>query len=111
MERERTFTEKLIVNAWDIIVFMSVFIFILEFPIYIWEIFNFNIKNIGLFRLPLIIGLLYLYGKSDDIKSRDSLTVERFEKRLVLSYRCASDENKTTVKNTLKLKDYDQEKY
>jgi hypothetical protein len=109
MERERTFIEKLIVQAWDIIVFLGVFMFAIQIP---YEICNFlNIKATFTIIILAIVGCIYLYGKSSEIKNRDSLTVKGFEQRLVLSYRCANDENKTTVKNTLKLKDYDEEKY
>ena len=109
MERERTFIEKLIINSWNTIVFLGVFMFALEFPFFIRDLLN--IKVSFTLQILSLAGCVYLYGKSNDIKRRDSLTVERFEKRLVLSYRCANDENKTTVKNTLKLKDYDEEKY
>ena len=109
MERERTFIEKLIVQAWDIIVFLGVFLFALDFPFSICDLLN--IKVTFTLQILSLAGCVYLYGKSNDIKSRDSLTVKGFEQRLVLSYRCANDENKTNVKNTLKLKDYDEEKY
>ena len=109
MERKRTFTEKIIVQAWDIIVFLGVFMFALDFPFSICDLLN--IKVTFTLQILSLAGCVYLYGKSNDIKSEDSLTVKGFEKRLIYHYRNASEEDKTTVKNTLKLKDYDEEKY
>lgn len=109
MERERSFTEKLIVKAWDIIVFIGIFIFALEFPFFICDLLNIKIS----FTLQILslAGCVYLYGKSNDIKNRDSLTVKGFEQRLIYHYRSANKEDKTTIKAILKLKDYDEEKY
>lgn len=70
MERKRTFTEKIIVTCWNIIVFIGVAMFVLDFPYEICELFNLKETNILSLRIIAIVACIYLYFKTDEIKNK-----------------------------------------
>ena len=78
MKEERTLLEKIIVNAWGTVVFFGVFMFALEFPLFLNELFKTDIFDSFTIKLGCLIGCVWLYAKSNEIKHTEE-SKKRFE--------------------------------
>lgn len=63
-----------------------------------------RLKDTFTLQILSLAGFVYLYGKNDEIKDRETFKVSKFEKSLIAHYNCANDEEKNAVKDILNLK-------